>query len=117
MVLFTSNIKKIKDAVHKNGDVDGTCKRALKGVPILRIFRLPKTIMMHFVEGLPNSMTWSSLDFTQGGRMFKVTGAVQFKTHPDHFVAWLRDPVCKYHKRIEARVSSAKFAELIQMEK
>ena len=117
MVLFTRNIKKIKGAFHKNGDVDGICKRALKSVYILRIFRLPKTIMMHFVEGLPSSMTWSSLDFTQGGRTFKVTGAVQFKTHPDHFVAWLRDPVCKYHKRIETRVSFVKFAELIQMGK
>ena len=104
MVLFTRNVKKIKGAVYKNGDVDDTCKRALKNVDLFRIFRLPKTIMMHFVEGLPTSMTWSSLDFTQGGRTFKVTGTVQFKTHPDHFVAWLRDPVCKYHKRIETRV-------------
>ena len=26
---FTHNIKKIKVAAHKNGDVDGTCKQAL----------------------------------------------------------------------------------------
>ena len=25
MVLFTRNVKKIKDAAHKNDDVDGTC--------------------------------------------------------------------------------------------
>ena len=30
MVLFTHNVKNIKDAAYKNGDVDGTCKRALK---------------------------------------------------------------------------------------
>ena len=29
-VLFTHNVKKIKDAVHSNGDIDGTCKRSLK---------------------------------------------------------------------------------------
>ena len=29
MVLFTHNVKKIKGAVYKNGDVDGTCKQAL----------------------------------------------------------------------------------------
>ena len=30
MVLFTCNIIKIKGAAYKNGDVDGTCKRAFK---------------------------------------------------------------------------------------
>ena len=28
-VLFTHNIKKIKHAAHKNGDVDGKCKRII----------------------------------------------------------------------------------------
>ena len=28
--MFTRNVKKIKGAAHKNGDVDGTCKRGLK---------------------------------------------------------------------------------------
>ena len=28
MVMFTCNIKKIKGAVHTNGDIDGPCKRA-----------------------------------------------------------------------------------------
>ena len=28
MVLCTHNIKKIRAAVHENGDVDGTCKQA-----------------------------------------------------------------------------------------
>ena len=27
MVVFTRNVKKIKGAAHKNGDVGGTCKR------------------------------------------------------------------------------------------
>ena len=27
--MFTRNIKKIKSANHKNGDIDGTCKRGL----------------------------------------------------------------------------------------
>ena len=26
MVLFTRNVKNIKGAAHKNGDIDGTCK-------------------------------------------------------------------------------------------
>ena len=30
MVLFTHNVKKIKVAAHKNGDVDGTCKQSYK---------------------------------------------------------------------------------------
>ena len=30
MVLFTHNVKKIKGAAHKNGDVDGRCKRGLR---------------------------------------------------------------------------------------
>ena len=29
-VLFTHNVKKIKGAAHKNGDIDDMCKRALK---------------------------------------------------------------------------------------
>ena len=29
MVQFTHNIKTIKGAAHKNGDIDGTCKRGL----------------------------------------------------------------------------------------
>ena len=28
MVVFTYNVKKIKGAAHKNGEVDGMCKRA-----------------------------------------------------------------------------------------
>ena len=28
MVLFTRNVKKIKGAAHKNGEVEGMCKRA-----------------------------------------------------------------------------------------
>ena len=30
MVLFTHDVKKIRDAAHKNSDVDGMCKRAFK---------------------------------------------------------------------------------------
>ena len=30
MVLFALTVKKIKDAAHKNGDVDGMCKQALR---------------------------------------------------------------------------------------
>ena len=30
MVLFTHNVEKIKYVPHKNGDVDGTCKRSLR---------------------------------------------------------------------------------------
>ena len=30
MVLFTHNVKNIRSAAYENGDVDGTCKQALK---------------------------------------------------------------------------------------
>ena len=30
MVLFIHNIKKIKDAAYKNGDINSTCNRAFK---------------------------------------------------------------------------------------
>ena len=30
MVLFTHNVKKIRGTAHKNSDIDGTYKRALK---------------------------------------------------------------------------------------
>ena len=30
MVLFTNNVKKIKDVAHKNAEVDGTCKRSFR---------------------------------------------------------------------------------------
>ena len=30
MVLFKQKVKKIKSAAHKNGDVDGTCKRGIR---------------------------------------------------------------------------------------
>ena len=29
MMLFIRNVKKIKGAAHKNGDVDGTCKQTI----------------------------------------------------------------------------------------
>ena len=32
MVLFTHNVKKIKGAAHKNGDVDGKCRRTLYAI-------------------------------------------------------------------------------------
>ena len=57
--------------------------------------RLPKAILIHFVEGLPRKTTWPHLDFTHAQRSFRVTAVIQHKTSPDHFVAWLRDPVCK----------------------
>ena len=36
MMLVTHNVKKIKNVVHSNGDIDGTCKRALRR----RVYRL-----------------------------------------------------------------------------
>ena len=34
MALFTRNVKKIKGAAHKNGDIDGACKRTLVKYPV-----------------------------------------------------------------------------------
>ena len=38
MALFTHNIKKIKGAAHKNGDVDGTRKGALNKFIVVLFF-------------------------------------------------------------------------------
>ncbi len=62
---------------------------------VVLFFRVPDVILVHFVQGLPDSTTWSQLDFKQNGDIYVVTGVIQFKMKPDHFVAWLRDTKCK----------------------
>ena len=46
MVLFTHNVKKMKDAAHKNGDVDGTRKRPLI---LLRYHTQPLVAMVDYI--------------------------------------------------------------------
>ena len=38
MVLFIHHVKKIKRAAHKNGDVDGMCKRAFRKNSFTKVF-------------------------------------------------------------------------------
>ena len=47
-------------------------------------------VMMHFVEGLPTNDI-SSLDFSFHGNRYSVTGLVQYRNDPDHFVTWIKD--------------------------
>ena len=47
-------------------------------------------MMTHFVEGLPDG-TLSNYDFTYRGIPYHVAAAVQYKTNPNHFVAWIRN--------------------------
>ena len=37
MVIFTSNVKKIKGAAHNNGDVDRTCKQVFSTYAVARL--------------------------------------------------------------------------------
>ena len=54
-------------------------------------FRLPPVIFAHFVDGLPESTPLGSYDFVYKGEEYKVSGVVQYKTNPNHFVAWIHD--------------------------
>ena len=52
--------------------------------------------MMHFVQGLPDAAFKSSQMFEVDGAVYYMTGLVQYRNKPDHFVAWIHDPLCKY---------------------
>ena len=54
------------------------------------ICRLPPVVMIHFVEGVPGSCL-REYDFTYRGATYKVSGVVQYRTHPNHFVAWINN--------------------------
>ncbi|XP_045182381.2 uncharacterized protein LOC123541075 isoform X2 [Mercenaria mercenaria] len=53
--------------------------------------KLPECLLMHFVEGLPET-TWRELQFGFHGYLYTVTGVVQYVNNPNHFIAWLRNP-------------------------
>ena len=59
-------------------------------------FSKPKVLMMHFVQGLPDAAFKSSQMFEVDGAVYYMTGLVQYRNKPDHFVAWIHDPLCKY---------------------
>lgn len=56
--------------------------------------RLPRCLLMHFTEGL-SPLTLSALQtgFRFSGYWYTITGLVQYVKHPDHFIAWLRNPL------------------------
>lgn len=58
------------------------------------IYRLPDLFFHHFLEGI-HHCDLADLDFKFKGEKYAVTGLVQYKTNPDHFVSWLREPVGK----------------------
>ncbi|XP_064653210.1 uncharacterized protein LOC135503505 [Lineus longissimus] len=51
----------------------------------------PPSVALHFMEGLP-SADLETYDFTQGKFTYRVTGCIQYRKFPDHFITWLRDP-------------------------
>ena len=78
---------------------------AISGVtPILRnglliisfTCRMPPTLIVHFVEGLPGGQL-SNYDFQFDAATYAVTGLIQRKNSPNHFIAWIRDVSSKYY--------------------
>ncbi|XP_060078045.1 SUMO-specific isopeptidase USPL1-like [Ylistrum balloti] len=57
----------------------------------MRFERLPPVLMLHFQEGL-HSNIFSSYDFYHQNRLYQVTGVIQYRNDPDHFIAWIRNP-------------------------
>ncbi|ELU06115.1 hypothetical protein CAPTEDRAFT_227502 [Capitella teleta] len=58
----------------------------------MHINRMPASFFVHFVEGLHHSQI-TDYDFCHGDDQYAVKGVIQFKKCPDHFVAWIRNPV------------------------
>ncbi|KAL4217895.1 Ubiquitin specific peptidase like 1 [Mactra antiquata] len=58
---------------------------------ILQYKKLPECFLMHFTEGLPHTK-FKNLQLCYHGNNYTVTGVVEYKRSPDHFVAWLRNP-------------------------
>ncbi|XP_078584968.1 uncharacterized protein LOC144867073 [Branchiostoma floridae x Branchiostoma japonicum] len=52
--------------------------------------RLPPFVMLHFVSGLSHN-SLEELDCTYQDRQYRVSAVIRYKTHPDHFVAYIRD--------------------------
>ncbi|OWF45208.1 uncharacterized protein LOC110457335 [Mizuhopecten yessoensis] len=53
--------------------------------------RLPPVLMLHFQEGL-HSNNFSGYDFRRHDQLYQVTGVIQYRNDPDHFIAWIRNP-------------------------
>ncbi|CAC5371185.1 USPL1 [Mytilus coruscus] len=56
---------------------------------ILIFNRLPGVLLLHFSEGLPHN-NFKKLEFWHNGLKYSVTGFVQYRNDPDHFVTWIR---------------------------
>ena len=54
-----------------------------------------RIVFVHFFNGILNEDI-EDLDFEDGGLKYAVTGVIQYKNNPDHFVCWLREPVGKF---------------------
>lgn len=57
--------------------------------------RIPDVHCVHFVDGIPH-INFPKLDIYHHGNHFTVTGVVQYKNNPDHFVVWIRNPTGQY---------------------
>lgn len=57
----------------------------------MKFERIPPVLMLHFQEGLPHNR-FSGYDFKHAGQQYKVTGVIQFRNDPDHFITWIRNP-------------------------
>ncbi|XP_069107101.1 SUMO-specific isopeptidase USPL1-like [Argopecten irradians] len=63
-----------------------------KGQTMSMVFeRLPPVLMLHFQEGL-HSNKFSGYDFHHQNQLYQVTGVIQYRNDPDHFIAWIRNP-------------------------
>ncbi|XP_071141325.1 uncharacterized protein [Mytilus edulis] len=56
---------------------------------ILKFNRLPGVLLLHFSEGLPHN-NLKKLEFWHNSLKYSVTGFVQYRNDPDHFVTWIR---------------------------
>ncbi|KAL5013236.1 hypothetical protein ScPMuIL_007506 [Solemya velum] len=87
-----SSIKNIGDVItyHQNCP---DCKIAGDGN--WAFDRIPDVHCVHFVDGIPH-INFPKLDIYHHGNHFTVTGVVQYKNNPDHFVVWIRNPTDNY---------------------
>ena len=69
MMMFTCGIKKIKGAAHKNGDVDGMCKRPLIysiGINVCAVWTLLHSIIKHTFIGVCAAECEHTIKFSYG---------------------------------------------------
>ena len=52
-------------------------------------FSLPDILLLHFTQGIPHN-NFKELEFEFEGQ-YSVTGVVQYKNNPDHFVTYIRN--------------------------